>query len=280
MSALPGAHLELGIVSDEITPSFRDAVRHATGWGITRFEIRCLSSGRVPDVDAAEWEDLLRVRQEHGLTITALSPGIFKHPLSKQAEIERELHDVLPRTMAMARQCGARLIIVFGFQRGPGETPAGDAAAVGFLRRAAEAAAREELTLAVENEPGFHCDTGANTRRIIRDVGSPALGANWDPCNAYGTAEVPYPEGYEALKPVIVNVHAKDTRKGALIQCVPIGDGAIDWNGQIQALLRDRIVGHITIETHCLPLVEQSEKNVRVLRALMERVSNSNISSN
>lgn len=280
MSPSAGAQLELGIVSDEITPSFRDAVRHAAGWGITRFEIRCLASGRVPDVDAAEWTDLLRARTEHGLTITALSPGIFKHSLSKKAEIERELTDVLPRTMAMAEQCGARLIIVFGFQRQPEETPASDSLAVGYLRRAAEAAARAGLTIAIENEPGFHCDTGANTRRIVEEVGSPTLGANWDPCNAYGTAEVPYPDGYEALKPVIVNVHAKDTMKGALIQCVPIGEGAINWKGQIHALLRDQIVGHVTIETHCLPLIEQSGKNVRILRTLMERETMSNLTAN
>ncbi len=279
MSPSPGPPLTLGIVSDEITPSFRDAVRHAAGWGITRFEIRCLATGRIPDVDAAEWADLLKARKDEGLTITALSPGIFKHPLTRTVEIERELSDVLPRTIAMARECGARLIIVFGFQRQSGETLASDAIAVGYLRRAAEIAARAGMTLAVENEPGFHCDTGANTRRIIGEVGSPALGANWDPCNAYGTAEIPYPDGYNAVKPVIVNVHAKDTMKGSLIQCVPIGEGAIDWKGQIHALLKDGIVGHVTIETHCLPLVEQSAKNVRVLRSLMDHDAMSNHSS-
>ena len=125
------------------------------------------------------------------------------------------------------------------------------------------------MKIAIENEPGFHCDTGAATRAIIDEVGSPALGANWDPCNAYGTDEIPYPDGYAALKPVILNVHAKDTARGSLIQCVPIGEGAIDWEGQIRALVADAIVPHVTIETHCLPLVEQSAKNVRTLRALL-----------
>ena len=129
-----------------------------------------------------------------------------------------------------------------------------------------------DITLAVENEPGFWCDTGAATAAILREVGSAHLRANWDPCNAYGTPERPYPDGYEALSGLIANVHAKDTRKGALIQCVPIGDGTIDWTGQVRALLRDRIVPHITIETHCLPLVENSRRNVETLRALMREV--------
>jgi sugar phosphate isomerase/epimerase len=273
-----GAPLDLGIVSDEVALPFREAVRHAAGWGITRFEIRCLVSGRVPALDRAEWNELVSLTGDQGLTITALSPGVFKHPLSRKADIEKELSDVLPKTIDLAHECGARLIIVFGFAREQGEQAGNDQAAVAVLRRAAELASRNGVTLAVENEPGFHCDTGANTRTIIEHVGSAALGANWDPCNAYGTAEIPYPQGYEAVKPVIVNVHAKDTTRGSLIQCVPIGEGVIDWGGQVQALMRDGMVRHITIETHCLPLVEQSRKNVAVLRALMRRPSIANLS--
>jgi sugar phosphate isomerase/epimerase len=138
------------------------------------------------------------------------------------------------------------------------------------MRRAAEAAAKYSIRIAIENEPGFWCDTGENTCRMITTVAHSSLGANWDPCNAYGTDETPYPDGYEALKDRIVNVHAKDTSKGSLIQCVPIGAGAVDWRGQIAALLRDGIVGHVTIETHCLPLIDNSRHNVEILRQYMQ----------
>jgi sugar phosphate isomerase/epimerase len=264
--------LPLGIVSDEITTGFRDALRHGLAWGITRYEIRCLASGRVPEVEPAEWNDVLQAVKQHGVVITALSPGIFKHDLNQGAELERELTDVLPRTIVMARECGARLIIVFGFKRLPEEPADHHVLAVDYLRRAAEIAGRAGVTIAIENEPGFHCDTGINTRRIIEEAGSASLGANWDPCNAFGTEEVPFPDGYAAIKTVIVNVHAKDTKKGSLIQCVPIGEGVIDWEGQMRALMHDRIVGHVTIETHCLPLIGQSEKNVLALRHMMERI--------
>ena len=265
--------LELGIVSDEIAPDFREAIRHGIAWGITNYELRVLKSGRVPDVDPAEFEDVVQACREHALTITALSPGVFKHSLSSKAELERELREVLPATIAMARRCGARLIIVFGFQREKDEPPDRYAEAVAIMRRAAILALHDDLTLAIENEPGFWCDTGVNTSRLIRDVQSRFLRANWDPCNAFGTTEVPYPDGYEALKEFIVNVHAKDTLRGSLIQCVPVGDGVINWKGQIQALVRDRIVKHVTIETHSLPLVEQSAKNVRVLRSLISEAT-------
>ena len=127
--------------------------------------------------------------------------------------------------------------------------------------------------LAIENEPGFLCDSGSRTHRMIQEVGSPHLGANWDPCNAYGTEETPYPDGYDAVRPSIFNVHVKDTRSGALIECVPVGEGAVDWEGQLSALVRDRPVEHITIETHCLPLVEKSRQNVTVLTRMLERLA-------
>jgi sugar phosphate isomerase/epimerase len=263
--------LALGIVSDEIDPDFGVAARHASGWDITRFEIRCLRSGRVPAVDPAEVREVAARVRDGAATITALSPGTFKHPLSRHREIEEELGSVLPRSIAMARELGAGMIITFGFLREEGEPEDHRAKAVEYLRRAADLAGKEGMKLAVENEPGFWCGTGAQTRSIIRAVGSPAFGANWDPCNAYGTDERPYPDGYAAIKDVIMNVHAKDTRKGALIQCVPIGEGVIDWQGQLSALVRDRPVQHVTIETHCHPLVENSRRNAEVLRALMQK---------
>jgi sugar phosphate isomerase/epimerase len=265
--------LALGIASDEIATDFRAAVRHGLSWGITRYEIRCLTSGRIPGVNLTEWEDVLAAVREHGLMITALSPGILKHSLARYDDLEKEVREVLPRTIDCAEQCGAQLIIVFGVQRRTPESPGDHGRVVELLRRAAETAALAGMKLAIENEPGFFCDTGAATRRIIDEVGSQALGANWDPCNAFGTDELPYPDGYAAVKSVILNVHAKDTARGSLIQCVPIGEGAIDWAGQIRALVTDGIVPHVTIETHCLPLVEQSEKNVRTLRALIAQAS-------
>lgn len=267
--------LPLGIVSDEITQDFGEAVALGTSWGITRYEIRVLTTGRVPDVDPGEWLRVRETAKKQGVTITALSPGVFKYPLSAAAELEHELADVLPRTLTMAREAGVPLIIIFGVKREENDRPEDRAKAVVLMQRAAKLAAEAGVRLAIENEPGFWCDTGVNTLDIIRAVNSPWLGANWDPCNAYGTTETPYPEGYEAIKSAIVNVHVKDTKRGALIACVPVGDGVIDWKGQLAALMRDNLVSHLTIETHCLPLKENSRRNVETLRRLMDEVMHS-----
>lgn len=265
--------LALGIVSDEISPDFSEAVRYGNAWGISLYELRVLKSGRVPQVDPAELNELRNLVSDHRLTISALSPGIFKHPLSQKRDLERELTEVLPRTLDLAERFNATMLIVFGFRKEPDETAGNSARASEYLHRAAEQAARHGITVAVENEPGFWCDSGANTAKIIETAETASLRANWDPCNGYGTAEVPFPDGYEAVKHFIANVHVKDTRKGSLIECVPVGDGAIDWKGQLSALVRDRLVQHVTLETHCLPLVENSKRNVETLRSYLQEIS-------
>ncbi len=262
--------IALGIVTDEIAPDFETALRYGKEWGISLFELRCVGGGRVPLIAEEDAALIDHAVTTEGIRITALSPGIFKHPLTDAAAIEREFEELLPRTIEMAQRFGTRLIIAFGFKRLPQDDDSLRSCAVGYFRRAAEIAERHNMVIAIENEPGFWCDTGANTASILHEVDSMHLRANWDPANALGTDEVPYPNGYTALKPYIANVHVKDTIEGSLLRCVPVGQGKIAWKEQVRALLEDNIVSHLTIETHCLPLIEQSEYNIRTIRKYME----------
>jgi sugar phosphate isomerase/epimerase len=264
--------LELGIVSDEISSDFSEAARYGEEWGISIFELRLLKSGRIPCIDESELREVRDVVKNSGLKITALSPGIFKLPLSQTAKLEEELVSTLPRTIELAHEFGAPLIIVFGFQNEQSGEPGEFSRAVDLMNRAAERAGTAGFRIAIENEPGFLCDTGASLKRLIQAVNSPFLGANWDPCNGYGAEERPFPEGYEAIRQYVANVHVKDTKEGSLIRCVPVGEGEVDWKGQLRALVRDGLVGQITVETHCLPLVEKSRQNVQTLRQYLAEI--------
>ena len=264
--------LEFGMVSDEISPDFNEAVRYGSEWGISIFELRVLRTGRIPALDQSELREVQTLVKGNGLKITALSPGIFKLPLSQTAKLEEELATTFPKTLDLAREFGAPLVIAFGFQKEQNEKPEMFSQAVDFMSRAAEKAGKEGIRIIIENEPGFWCDSGANTAKLIQAVNSPYLRANWDPCNGYGTAERPFPEGYESVKQYIANVHVKDTKEGSMIRCVPVGEGAVNWRGQLAALIRDQLVRHITIETHCLPLVEKSKQNVETLKQYLAEI--------
>jgi sugar phosphate isomerase/epimerase len=258
--------MRIGIVTDEISSNVREAIELGVSWGIMDYELRVIGDARVPAITPATVGELLQLKDKFGIRYTALSPGTCKGAIDDAAKLNQEFNETMPATFVLAKKLTVPLVIIFGFQRLPEQPDALETNVVAAFRRLAMAAEKENLGLAIENEPGFWCDSGRNTARIIAAVNSPFLRANWDPANASGTDEVPYPAGYEALKKWIVNVHVKDTSQGALLACVPIGEGNIDWEGQTAALARDRLVEHVTIETHCLPLIENSQKNLQWLR--------------
>lgn len=261
--------LELGLVSDEVTPDFQEAVAFGLERGIRLYEIRVLNTGRIPNISADEFETVKRTVKETGISITALSPGIFKHEVDKTEALNNELHDALPRTIAMAKELNCPMIIVFGFHQNDQPYSEQVTLAQKYVAAAADLCAQHGIMVTIENEPGFVCDTGTRTAEFIRSLGKANVKANWDPCNSWGMEEEPYPDGYEAIKPYIGNVHIKDTALGGLVKCCPVGEGKIDWDGQMKALVRDGVVAHATIETHCEPLKENTDHNIRVIRQMM-----------
>ena len=71
--------LQVGIVSDEISRDFREALRVGMPLGLRRYEIRNLAAGRAPVCGDAAMRETERIAREEGVEITALSPGLFKN---------------------------------------------------------------------------------------------------------------------------------------------------------------------------------------------------------
>ena len=121
------------------------------------------------------------------------------------------------------------------------------------MAKAAEVAARSNIILNIENEHSCNVGTGKELGRLLKDVNSPSLRGVWDPANATMLGEVPFPDGYEAVKGLFPHMHVKDSRKNAKtgeLEWAPVGGGIVDFKGQFQALLRDRYEGTISLETH------------------------------
>jgi len=266
--------MKLGIVTDEISLKVEESLRYCNEWGIDRVEIRCLETGRVPYVDEEEIKKFIELKNKYGIKVTALSPGFFKGKLSEKEKYQEELDKHLPNLVKLCERLETNMIIVFGFNKDKDEPASNQEGVVEVFGEIAKRTEKYGLKIAVENEPGFWCDTGSKTAEIIKKVNMKNFGSNWDPANAYyEDGELAYPAGYESLKDVIFNVHVKDTKVGSLVKCCPVGEGAIDWDGQIKALLNDKIVEHVTIETHCLPLIEMSKLDIDRITEIIKKYS-------
>jgi sugar phosphate isomerase/epimerase len=121
------------------------------------------------------------------------------------------------------------------------------------LAKAAQIAVKNDIVLVLENEHSCNMGTGREMGRVVKEIGSPGLRGNWDPGNAAMLDEVPFPDGYAAVKGLFSHMHVKDVRKNAATakkEWAPVGGGYIDWKGQIDALRKDGYQGTISLETH------------------------------
>ncbi|HUK18719.1 MAG TPA: sugar phosphate isomerase/epimerase [Bryobacteraceae bacterium] len=244
--------LPLGIVADEISRDFAEAVRIGLPLGLRRYEVRFLKSGRAPMCDAAELREVERIAAGEGLEITALSPGLFKYTETAGA-FQREMDEIYPRAAEWAHRWKLAGLIVFGFHK-PGATEANAASlprepvprqVLDWMAAAGERAAADGLVLMVEPEPICRADTG----RAAAAMMGPGLGINYDPGNvAWFLGSDPIAE-FDAVAPWIANVHIKDVRLPGP-RWVPAGEGIIDYRLHFAALQRAAVGKAISLEPH------------------------------
>jgi sugar phosphate isomerase/epimerase len=280
------------IVTDELSGDPVTAFELGREWGVSHFELRGVFDARVPRLLPHLRRRLVQAVREFGVTVTALSPGLFKCPFPGDAPassnlgwmdrgyfetwdnlrstVDDHLRRLLPESIELALEVGARSLIAFGFSRGgmpAGPAPSGTIEA---LAEAAEVAGKAGLSLLVETEEGFWADTGARSAALIERIGNPSLGINWDPANALIEGDVPFPDGYGAVRPHIRNVHFKDARRYPNGSWELLAEGDVDWWGQVAALHADNYSGPIAVEPHLAPSVASTRAALDRLRSLIE----------
>ncbi|NOZ61572.1 MAG: sugar phosphate isomerase/epimerase [Calditrichaeota bacterium] len=265
--------IRLAVVSDEISRDFAVAVKVGTEWGIRDFELRYLKSGRVPFVSREEVDTVLHFKEMYGARISALSPGLFQISLRDEAELKQQLEENIYETFRLADRLETKRVIIFGFKKYPREPETNYIQIIHILSRMASLAQKYGFTLLLENLADTWADTGENTAKILNDVNSGSLRANWDLANAYMSGEIPYPYGYLAIRRHLSAIHVKDVKenKSAKFEFAVVGDGEIDWDGQIRAIVSSQETDFLTIETHCQPIPENSRLNVMKMKNLIEK---------
>jgi sugar phosphate isomerase/epimerase len=175
----------------------------------------------------------------------------FQHDVFASKHTFEDQPRLAERAFGIAKRLNARIIRVFSFWRTMQPEKCFDDI-VRSLSWLVETAAKHDLTIGLENEHACNIATARETTRLLEALQHPNLGVVWDPANAYVAGESPFPEGYGLLPPQrIAHVHAKDCHlEGRSPIWGPLGTRAIDWKGQIAALLRDRYAGYLSLETH------------------------------
>jgi sugar phosphate isomerase/epimerase len=239
--------VNLGIVTDEISRDFAEAVRIGRPLGLRRYEIRNLTSGRAPMCDPSELREVERIAAAEGVEITALSSGLFKYTETSEA-FRTEMAEVYPRAAEWAKRWNLPGLIVFGFhQGGAGDSGNPDEDRRNRLSRrwlleAQGRAGEDGLLLMVEPEPICVIDTASAAAALGMPI-------NYDPGNvAWLTGSDPIDE-FEAAAPWIANVHIKNLRLPGP-EWLPAGEGIIDYRRHFAALQRAGYAGPISLEPH------------------------------
>lgn len=267
---MAGRQLEIGIVTDEVSTDLARAFDLCAEWGIARFELREGSKRRFPEFTPEEIAVVDEAIRSGG-RITAVSPGIFKGAAGDESRLDRELNEMLPRSLELAQRFGCPVLIVFGFERHAGEPADSHARAARALVRAADAASEAGMVVAVENEPNFRVDRPRETAALFEELAHPALKANWDPANLVWGGYSPSHDDFAVLRPHIANVHVKDFAPNNPDRpWPPVGGGELPWPEYLRWIAGETDLAHVTLETHCLPKIESSFESLVAMREMLE----------
>ena len=255
----------LAAITDEFSQDLETAVRTMAEIGMTGAELRMLFGKNIIDLSNPELDRASEIVARHGLEIVSIASPLLKCVLPNSPEVDaRFQQDVFAathtfedqprlagRALEIAERTGARIVRVFSYWRAVQPEACFERIARALQHLAGQAALHGRI-IGLENEHACNIATGAETARLLEAVAHPNLKVVWDPANAYVSGETPFPDGYRRL-PVerIVHVHAKDCRvEGHRPIWCALGEGAIDWKGQIRALADDGYQGWISLETH------------------------------
>jgi sugar phosphate isomerase/epimerase len=254
---------KLGIITDEISEDVARALDFISSYSLHYCELREMWSKNIMNLSRDDLARAKKLVDDHHLTVSQIGSPIFKYNLpqmparSDQGDsfganfTEKDSDRLLHQSFELARFFRTNKVRIFSYWR-----VADPEKAYPYVRdrlaKAAELAGQNQILLTLENEHECNIGTGKDLGRIVRDVNSPHLRGNWDPGNAAMLGEVPYPDGYEAVRGVFAHMHIKDVKrdpKGKLVWA-PVGGGFIDWRGQFEAITRDHYDGTMSLETH------------------------------
>ena len=257
----------LAVINDEISQDFEAACKVASGeFGLHWIELRSMWNKNVTELDAKQVEEARKLLAAYKLQVTDIASPLFKTdwpgaPLSKQSEKRDQFHAdfdaaaqdrLLEHCIALAHSFGTDRVRCFDYWRLDDVTPYRSAINA-RLEQAAVRCAKDNVILLIENEMSCNTATGEEAAATLAAIPNRNFMLNWDPGNAAALHSKPFPDGFDKLpKGRIGHCHAKDVvyKPDGTYGWAPVGDGVVDWVGQIEALQRMGYHYGLSLETH------------------------------
>ena len=255
----------IGAITDEFSQDIGVAAAAMRELGMKGAELRMIGGRNIMDLSDDEISRALDTLHQNGLQVVAIASPILKCAMPKAPALDARFEhlrfasdhtwddqpQLAERAFEIARRTGAKIVRVFSCWRvvRPAEV---FERVVDSLQDLADKAEKHGLIIGLENEPSCNIATAQETASILAAIDHTNLQLVWDPANAYIAGENPFPSGYKMLNTDrVAHVHAKDcTLEDHKPVWEPLGQGDLDWQGQIDALAEDGYKGFIHLDTH------------------------------
>jgi len=258
----------VAVINDEISQDFDHACSVAANdFGLGWIELRGMWNKNLTALDSNQLTEAKRILAKYKLRVTDIASPLYKvdwpgAPLSKLSEHRDQFHAdtdfkkqdaLLEQCIELTRTFSTDRIRCFDFWRLDDVKPY-RAAINDKLREAARRCAKDNVVLVLENEMACNTATGEEAAATLAAVTETNFMLNWDPGNAATFPDnMPYPRGYEMLpKHRIGHCHAKSVvrKPDSKWEWAPVGQGIVDWVGQLKAFQHDGYHHAVSLETH------------------------------
>jgi len=210
------------------------------------------------------------ILHQANLQVCCIGSPFFKCELDSDTEYRQHL-DILRRCIDLGKAFHCSLIRGFTFWRRQNAAQLWNKPLWKTILKKFDEPIRilehNNATLAIENESSTYIGTGNSLARFLNELNCPRVRAVWDPVNSFhdpDESEVPFPDGYQALRPFIIHVHVKDCRRNhqGQFEHTAVGEGQIGWPNHFRQLLADNYTGYVSLETHWRLSKELAEEMV------------------
>ena len=269
---------KLGTITDGISRDFEYALDTMVATGLEYVELQYLWEKQVGDLTDADIERVQGLIAARNLKVSCISHhNLSALPVDTAvvAPAYREHITTLQRCIDVAQAVGTNLVRIFSFRKEmvlfgaePVISEGAWATLMNRLEEPLQIADAAGITLVMETAISGNVTSALLARKLIDALEVPHLKVLWDPCSSLYCTEVPYPDGYEAIREHIAHVHLKDgivNLPAATFDFCAMRQGQMDpyYNDIVGALKRDGYEGAISLESVYTPVGGTREDGFR-----------------